>query len=448
MSDTTQKARGNSADSPGEAMYQLACELFPFHRGITGPGVRETLKVLKQHVALQVHEVPSGTAVCDWEVPMEWRVSSAYIADADGHHVVDIGDSNLHIVGYSDPIHATLPWSELRTHLVTLPAYKNWIPFRSSHFESGWGFCLTHHKFEELEARGEVEYQVVIESELIDGTLTYGEIYLPGAVHEEVLISTHVCHPSLANDNLSGIVVATWLAKQLASTSNRYSYRFVFVPATIGAIAWLALNEKNLKSIRHGLVLTGIGDSGSMTYKRSRRDSAEIDRAAINVLEHSTSPYEIRKYEPFGYDERQYCSPGVDLPMGCLMRSPNGEYPEYHTSGDNLDFIRADSLADSLDTTMKILSVLEANISYVNQNPMCEPQLGRRGLYRSFGKLEDGGIAQRAVQWVLNYSDGCHSLLDIAERASLPFDHMRRAANVLIEHQLLREAKVDAGVSK
>jgi aminopeptidase-like protein len=240
-------------------------------------------------------------------------------------------------------------------------------------------------------------------------------------------------------------VVATWLAKRLADTSNRYSYRIVFVPATIGAIAWLALNEKSLASIRHGLVLTGIGDSGSMTYKRSRRDCAEIDRATINVLEHSTSPYEIRKYEPFGYDERQYCSPGIDLPMGCLMRSPNGEYPEYHTSGDNLDFIQADSLADSLDTTMKILSVLEANFRYVNQNPMCEPQLGRRGLYRSFGKLKDGGNAQRAVQWVLNYSDGRHSLLDIAERANLPFDHMRRAADVLIEHQLLREAKVDAG---
>jgi len=275
MIDRTQHARVESADSPGEAMYQLACELFPLHRGITGPGVRESLAVLQQHVALQIHEVPSGTSVYDWEVPKEWRVGSAHIADSDGHHVVDIADSNLHIVSYSDSIDATVAWSELRTHLVTLPKHRDWIPYRSSHFESGWGFCLTHRQFKELEARGEVDYRVVIESELIDGALTYGEIYLPGASKDEVLISTHVCHPSLANDNLSGIVVATWMAKRLASTSNRYSYRFVFAPATIGAITWLALNAKGLPLIRHGLVLTGVGDSGSITYKRSRRDCAE-----------------------------------------------------------------------------------------------------------------------------------------------------------------------------
>ena len=282
------------------------------------------------------------------------------------------------------------------------------------------------------------EYEVCIDSTLEDGHLTYGECYLPGKSSEEVLISVHACHPSLANDNLSGLAVATFLAQLLAGKNLRYSYRFLFIPGTIGAITWLARNQEAAGRVQHGLVLTCIGDAGGFHYKKSRRGNAEIDRAVAHVLGHCGESSEVLEFSPYGYDERQYCSPGFNLPVGCLMRSVWGTFPEYHTSADNLDFIHPEQLARSLRLCASIFEVLENNRSYRNQNPYCEPQLGKRNLYRSTG----GDSIDREINarlWVLNFSDGDHSLLDIAERSGLPFAAIHDAAELLREHGLLAE---------
>lgn len=416
----------------GEELYHFASELFPFCRSITGDGLRETLRRIQQRIPLQLFEVPSGTAVFDWTIPKEWNIRGAYIKDASGRRVVDFRQNNLHVLNYSTPIHATLPLQELRSHLFTLPEHPDWIPYRTSYYKDQWGLCLTHNQLQSL---ADGDYEIYIDSTLQDGYLTYGECYLPGQSEEEVLISAHACHPSLANDNLSGLVVATQLAQLLAGTRLRYSYRFLFIPGTIGAITWLARNRDNVERIRHGLVLTGIGDRGCFHYKKSRC-GAEIDRVMAHTLHHSSQPGEILEFSPYGYDERQYCSPGFNLPVGCLMRSVWGTFPEYHTSADNLDFIHPEQLAASLQLCMSAVNTLEGNRSYVNQNPFCEPQLGKRNLYRSTGG-QTIGEETNARLWVLNLSDGRHSLLDIAERAGLPFRVIRDAADVLCESGLL-----------
>jgi aminopeptidase-like protein len=283
-------------------------------------------------------------------------------------------------------------------------------------------------------------YEVCIESSLEDGSLTYGECILPGESSDETLISVHACHPSLANDNLSGLAVAAFLAKHLSLRPRRYSYRFLFIPGTIGSITWLAMNAAVLPRLKHGLVIAGVGDSGRRTtYKKTRRGDAEIDRAAQHVLKHSGSPYEIQEFTPYGYDERQYCSPGFNLPVGCLARTPYGRYPEYHTSADNLDLVHPASLADSFDKCVRILDLLERNRRYVNLSPKGEPHLGRRGLYDSVGGQSDGKTFQLALLWVLNLSDGSAALLDIAERADLPFDVICAAADALACVGLLEE---------
>jgi aminopeptidase-like protein len=285
----------------------------------------------------------------------------------------------------------------------------------------------------------EKEYEVCIDASLKEGHLTYGQYYLQGQTEEECLISCHVCHPSLCNDNLSGISLTTFLAKYLTSLSLRYSYRFLFIPGTIGSITWLALNEKKAFRIKHGLVVACVGDSGKPTYKKSRQGEAEIDTAVMHVLKESGKDHEIIDFFPYGYDERQYCSPGFNLPVGCLMRTPHGRYPEYHTSADNLDFVKTESLADSFSTYLSTILVLEENKKYLNTNPKCEPQLGKRGLYGSIGRQRDGAIDQLALLWVLNLSDGNHSLLDIADRSGLSFDSIGNAAEVLVTHDLLKE---------
>jgi len=280
---------------------------------------------------------------------------------------------------------------------------------------------------------------VCIDSSLEDGYLTYGECYFRGKRDEEVLISCHACHPSLCNDNLSGVAVATFLAKYLSETQLRYSYRFLFIPGTIGAITWLSQNEDHIQAIQHGLVLTCVGDRGHITYKKSRRGDAEIDRAVTHVLKHSGRRYDIEDFSPYGYDERQYCSPGFDLPVGCFMRTPHGKFPEYHSSADNLELMDPASLAHSLMTCLSVFDVLENNRCYSNQNPKCEPQLGRRGLYRAMGGNRDEKLQETAILWVLNQSDGEHSLLDIAERSGLAFDTIHDAAGLLLCHGLLKE---------
>jgi aminopeptidase-like protein len=417
----------------GGELHGFAADLYPICRSITGDGIRRTLESIGSRIPLCITEVPSGTSVFDWTVPKEWNIRDAYIKGPGGERVVDFQRSNLHILNFSTAVQAVMPLGDLKPHLSSLPDHPDWIPYRTSYYEENWGFCLPHHQLLALE---DGNYEVCIDSTLEDGHLTYGECFLPGRSTDEILVSCHSCHPSLANDNLSGITVATALAQLLAGQDLRYSYRFLFIPGTIGAITWLARNRETVGRIRNGLVLTCIGDAGGFHYKKSRQGDAEIDRAAAHVLRHCSESSEILEFSPYGYDERQYCSPGFNLAVGCLMRSVWGSFPEYHTSADNLGFLRPLSLAGSLRVCTAIVDVLENNRRYCNQNPYCEPQLGRRNLYRSTGG--DGiGTEISARLWVLNLSDGNHSLLDIAERSGLPFAAINSAAELLHESGLL-----------
>ena len=323
----------------------------------------------------------------------------------------------------------------LRPHLFTLPDRPDWVPYRTSYYTESWGFCLSRRQ---LDALGPGDYEVCIDSSLEPGSLTYGEVYLPGESTNEVLISAHVCHPSLANDNLSGVIIAAHLAQLLDQVSRRYSYRFLFAPGTIGAITWLARNEAASQSIRHGFVLAGLGDAGRLTYKKSRWGNATIDRAATHVLQ-GLGDHAIVDFSPYGYDERQFCSPGFDLPVGRLSRTPPGASVEYHTSADNLQFVHAPKLAAALTACLGIVDVLERDRTYVNQSPKCEPQLGTRGLYHAVGGPANAHADELAMLWVLNLSDGQHSLLDVAERSGLGFSEIARAAAVLQDHSLLKE---------
>jgi aminopeptidase-like protein len=418
----------------GEQAHALIAELYPICRSITGPGVRETLTILQKYIPLTVHEVPSGTQVFDWTIPKEWKIRDAYIKNEKGERIVDFRRSNLHVLGYSTPIRGRIEGPELRKHLFSLPDHPDWIPYRTSYYKENWGFCITQ---KQLSALDNESYEVLIDSSLTDGHLSYGELYLPGMIQDEVLFSAHVCHPSLCNDNLSGVAIAVLLSKVLASQARRYSYRFLFIPGTIGSVTWLARNEARVSRIKHGLVLTCLGDSGNSTYKKSRRSDAEIDRAAMHVLQHSGQPYEIIDFFPYGYDERQFCSPGFNLPVGCLMRTPHGRFPEYHTSADNLDLVHPDTLADSFSKCLAIISVLENNKAYMNQKPKCEPQLGKYGLYRAMGGQAEARLDELAILWVLNLSDGTHSLLDIADRSGMAFAVIQRAAEDLCHSGLL-----------
>jgi aminopeptidase-like protein len=420
----------------GNAMHEFMAELFPICRSITGEGVRQTLRKIQTRIPLAIHEVPSGTQVFDWTVPMEWNIADAYIKNQVGERVVDFRASNLHVMSYSTPVRKRMRLDELRPHLFTLPDHPERIPYRTSYYKENWGFCLSH---DQLLAMPDAEYEVCIDCTLKVGHLTYGELFLRGERTEEVLISCHTCHPSLCNDNLSGIAVATFLSQLLSGQSRRYSYRVLFIPGTIGSITWLALHEAALRDIRHGFVVTGVGDSGRFTYKKSRQGEAEIDRAFQHVLQHSQQQHGIIDFFPYGYDERQYCSPGFNLPMGCFMRTPHGQYSEYHTSADNLDFVRPQYLAESLTQCLSVLHVIEHNKTYINQNPKCEPQLGRRGLYRAVAGQQEGNQGELALLWVLNLSDGVHTLLDIATRSGLRFALIKTAADALHDSGLLKE---------
>ena len=419
----------------GVEMYRLVSDLYPICRSITGNGVRETLKYITKDISIDIHEVPSGTKVFDWTIPKEWNINDAYVTNLQGDKIIDFNKSNLHILNYSIPVQKRVSLQELQEHLFTLPDYPEWIPYRTSYYNENWGFCLSHKDFVKLK---EDSYEVCIDSTLHNGHLTFGEYFKQGQFSDEILISTHICHPSLCNDNLSGIALASMLAKHLSEINLRYSYRFLFIPGTIGSITWLSLNEKKASKIKHGLVIACIGDSGRFTYKRSRQGNAPIDRAVQQVLSDSKREFRVIDFSPYGYDERQYCSPGFNLPIGCLMRTPHGEYPEYHTSADNLEFVKAENLAESFKTCMNIFNVLERNKTYINQNPKCEPQLGKRGLYQHIGGHPDSKNFQLAMLWVLNLSDGCHSLVDICMRSGLKFDLISDAAEILVSENLLK----------
>jgi len=421
----------------GKEMYELMQALYPICRSITGNGVRQTLNILKKDIPLEVHEVASGTEVFDWTVPKEWNIKDAYVKNSKGERIIDFKKSNLHVLNYSVPIQKKVSLGELKEHLFTLPEHPDWIPYRTSYYNENWGFCIRHNQFTGLK---EDTYEVCVDSSLENGHLTYGEYYIEGETSDEVLISIHICHPSLCNDNLSGIVLAVSLAKYLSQTSLRYSYRFLFIPGTIGSITWLSLNESRVLRIKYGLVVVCVGDSGKFTYKKTRQQNADIDKIVSHVLRYSDNDFEIIDFLPYGYDERQYCSPGFDLPVGCLMRTPHGQFPEYHTSADNLDFVKPENLAISLSEYLAVLNIIENNKKYLNQNPKCEPQLGKRGLYKKIGGQDgDSEAFQLAMLWVLNLSDGKNSLMDISERSQLGFELIKDAADTLAEHGLLKE---------
>jgi aminopeptidase-like protein len=421
-------------DARRRDMRQLMERLYPVCRSLTGPGVRETLQVLAERMPLRQVETPSGTQVFDWTVPDEWTPRGARITDASGRVVADLLDHTLHLVGYSVPFAGRLTRDELAAHVHTLPEHPTWIPYRTSYYTPQWGFCLTQLQWE---AAGDGPFDVVVDTSLAPGGLVYGELVIPGSSEQEVLVSAHVCHPSLANDNLSGIVVATELARALSSAPRRLTYRLVFAPGTIGSLVWLSGNRDRWSKIRHGLVLTGLGGGGPLVYKRTRRGDRPVDAAVEHVVRRRGGA--VRDYSPWGYDERQYNALGFDLPVGRLTRTPHGEYPEYHTSADDLDFVGDDELAEAFDAVVEVVDVLEGEATYSNASPFGEPQLGKRGLYPSTGG-ESAGDEVLAMLWCLACSDSTTGLLAIAERAELPFAAIRSAADRLLAAGLLREA--------
>ncbi|HEX8340601.1 MAG TPA: DUF4910 domain-containing protein [Tepidisphaeraceae bacterium] len=448
-------------------MLALCEQLFPICRSITGNGVRETLRIIGESIPVQLHEVASGTAVFDWVVPPEWNLRRATLRGPDGAILADTDVHNLHVLNYSTPFRGTVTLDELRRHLFSRPDRPDVIPYRTSYYKPAWGFCLPHRIVESLV---EGNYAVDIDTTLAPGSLTYGECLLPGESADEIVLSAHVCHPSLANDNLSGIAVAVAAVRALRGRKRHYTVRVVFAPGTIGAIVWLHRNRANVGRVRHGLILSCLGDDGSMTYKASRKESATIDRVALAVLQARGRPHSVRRFSPYGYDERQYSSPGFDLPFGVLMRTPYGEYDAYHTSADNCSLLDPAALEDSAETVLAIIDSLEGSVrpegdlvpdphedSFVaedatppvaspdegrrfrNLQPYGEPQLGRRGLYATTGGTTKSAGYEMALLWVLNLSDGHHDLRAIAVRSGLPLPTLLEAAAALLGVGLLEE---------
>ena len=405
-----------SDESPSLDLHGLVKELFPINRSLTGSGVRQTLAIIARYIDLEIHEVKTGTAVLDWHVPMEWNIRSGTITSMVGQRLVDFAANNLHILGYSKPVQGVFSRAELAQHVHTLPDQPDLIPYRTGYYADDWGFCMSHNLWQSMQ---DDYYRVEIDSDISPGSLTYGELFLPGETSDEVLITCHICHP--------------------AGRRRRLGYRFLFLPATIGAITWLARNEARLDRIKHGLVLTCLGDPARFHYKQSR-SGATIDRAVAHVLRHSGHSYEILPFNPYGYDERQFCSPDFDLPVGCLMRSVHGTFPEYHTSADNLDLVKPEALGQSYATIGAIFDLLDNNRTYRRVDGRGEPQLGRRGLYRAIaGQREAGGATQMDLLWFLNLADGNHSLLDMAVRADVPFFRLEAAARLALEASLVGE---------
>lgn len=422
------------APASGARMYAFASELYPICRSITGSGVRQTLDLIERRIPLTRTETPTGTQVLDWTVPNEWNITDAYIKNEAGARVVDFHAHSLHVLNYSAPVRVRMPLADLKQHIFTLPDQPDLIPYRTSYYREHWGFCMSHNA---LMALPDGEYEAVIESSLTPGALTYAEWVHQGESDREVLLAAHICHPSLANDNCSGIALLTELAAAMAPLKTRYSYRFLFAPGTIGAITWLARNEGQAQRIKHGLVLSCVGDGGGPTYKRTRRGDALIDRAMAHVLKHSFPQPNVIDFSPYGYDERQYNSPGFKLDVGLFQRSQFATFPEYHTSGDNLDFIAPEHLQASLAAVAGAIEIIERDEVWINMAPKGEPQLGRRGLYGAIGGDADAYSKNMAMLWILNLSDGEHSLLDIAERAGLPFSVIWRTAASLADKALL-----------
>jgi aminopeptidase-like protein len=422
----------------GAELYQLTERLYPICRSLTGSGVRETLQLLEREADLQLEitEVPTGTQIYDWTVPQEWVIRDAYVADPSGTRVIDFADSNLHVVGYSEAVRRRVTLAELDAHLHSLPDQPSLVPYRTAYYADTWGFCVADDVRRGL---ADVEYDVVIDAERIDGSLTIAEARVPGRSEREVLLSCNTCHPSLANDGVSGIALTALLAREVARQQPRLTYRFLFSPGTLGPLAWLAQNEATLERIQHGLVVSCVGDAGGLTYKRTRDGNAATDRITCTVLADLGADHRIDDFVPWGGDERQFCSPGFNLPVGCLSRTPHGEYSEYHSSADNLDLVSGEALTASWDAYRATLAGFDGNVTYESANKCGEPQLGRRGLYRqiSTGLPADSECLERARLWVLNLADGRHDVFDIAQRAELHWELIAYAARELHDIGLL-----------
>lgn len=410
--------------------YDIAAyfdRLWPLLRSITGDGVRATHDILAEIVDLTRIEIPSGTTVFDWTVPKEWRVREAYVVTPFSKRILDVETNNLHLLNYSVPFRGSVSRAELDDHLYSDPTNPAAIPYRTSYYSERWGFCIAQV---ERDALPDGEYQVVVDTELFDGSMTISEAVLPGREGSEVLISTYTCHPSMANNELSGPLVAAGLYRRLAQMADRrLTYRFVFLPETIGSIAYLTMRGDVLRDrLLAGYVLTCIGDRGPFHYKRSRRSDTAADRAAVHVLQHDpvNRGSGIIDFFPSGSDECQYCSPGFDLPVGSLMRTMYGQYEGYHSSLDNREAISFEAMDASIELCLRVCQTLEWNQTFISTQPFGEPQLGRRGLYPTVGGPVEEGI--HAMLWVLNLSDGRHDLLAIADRSGLPISELYAAA--------------------
>ena len=423
----------------GQSMYSLAERLFPICRSITGNGVRKTLSIIQEKIPIIQKEIASGTKVFDWTVPDEWNIKDAYVKDEKGNRIIDFRKSNLHIVGYSIPFKGKLSLKELKEHLYTLPEQPEVIPYVTSYYKKRWGFCLAHNFYKKLK-KG--IYEVNIDSTLQPGFLTYGELIIKGKTDKEILISTYICHPSLANNELSGPVVSTYLAKYLLNRKEktRYTYRIIFIPETIGSISYLSLYKGYLKkNVVGGYVITCIGDPGLFSYLQTRQENTLIDRVTIHALKHSEKDYKIYNYLERGSDERQYNSPGIDLPIGSLMRTKYRRYPEYHTSADNLNFITPKALFESLEMYKLCIKILEKNFKYITTMP-CEPQLEKRGLYPTLS-IKTSGNSVRDMMDILAYCDGKNDLLNIAEKINRPIWTLFPIVEQLLNNNLLKIVK-------
>ena len=412
--------------------------LWPINRSLTGDGNRETLAILSEIVPFEIKEIPSGTTCFDWQVPPEWNVREAWIKNSKGEKIIDFATNNLHLLGYAEPFQGKLAFQDLAEHLYTLPEQPELIPYLTSYYKRRWGFCLSHQQYLSLDK--EETYEVLIDSTLDEsGSMTMAEAVIKGASDREILFSTYFCHPSLASNELSGPLVAAFVYEALSKrTDLRYTYRFAFQPETIGAICYLSEKGTHLKEkLDAGFIVTCIGDDGLFTYKKSRIGNALIDKVCQAVLEQTEEDYNLVEFSPRGSDERQYCSPGFNLPMGSLMRSMYGKYPEYHTSADNKAFVSFSAMEAAVNKFLQIIDVLEANRYYLNQFPFCEPQLGKRGLYPTLGSQKQTAAFVEAMMWVLNLSDGEHDLIDISRESGIELDTLIPVVETLVGKNIL-----------
>lgn len=425
----------------GREMVALIEDLYPICRSLSGDGVRRTLDRLGELIPLERHEVPTGTEVLDWRVPKEWNIRDAWIKDSSGRRVVDFRESNLHVVSYSRPVPPRrIARRELDAHLHSLPDHPTWIPYRTAYYDESWGFCVSDAVRRSMQ---DESYEICIDSSLEEGALSYAERVIPGASPEEFLISAHVCHPSLANDNLTGVAVATWLSRAIADRDLRYTYRFVFAPGTLGAIAWLARNRARAPRIVGGLTLVCLGLDRPLTQKRTLAGDTWIDRALPVAMLDCGSSAEAVDFHPYGYDERQYNSPGFRYPVGSLSRGPHGDFPEYHSSADDLSLVRGERLEEALDVLSTTVDMLETRGAVRSRSPYGEPQLGRHGLYGGPGTQAISDETRDAMLWVLQFADGSHDLLSVAERSGLRWSAVREACDRLVAAGLIERLSAE-----